>query len=240
MQGVGYLISLDETLQEQYSVVKVYKNTDDKSVMLLRHNELNRDIVLIKGNGDKKVYGILRGIICKNIPQVFEVWESDGKIAVLEEAVNGVTVADVLSNGLFNEQGVRHIVKSLCDALATLHSYGIVHRDIKPENIMIVNAEQDGVKLIDFDAARIFKNGQSKDTRIIGTTGYAAPEQFGLAQSDERTDIFAVGVLMNVMLTGEHPSKKLYKGKLTKVIEKCIEIDPNKRYATALELKRMI
>lgn len=234
------MASLEEILKEQYSVVKVYKKTDEKSIILLRHNELKKEIICRKFIGDCSAYKILRGISYKNIPAVYEVQQSGDEVIVLEEFVNGVTVADILSDGLYDELGVKHIVKSLCDALTVIHSYGIVHRDIKPENVMIVNADKGGVKLIDFDAARLFKNGQSKDTKIMGTAGYAAPEQLGLAQSDERTDIFALGVLMNVMLTGEHPSKKLYKGRMTKIIEKCIQLDPQKRYATAAELKKSL
>ncbi|MGN0539795.1 MAG: serine/threonine-protein kinase [Candidatus Fimenecus sp.] len=234
------MASLEEILKEQYSVVKVYKKTDEKSIILLRHNELKKDIICRNFIGDCSAYKILRGISYKNIPAVYEVQQSGDEVIVLEEFVNGVTVADILSDGLYDERGVKHIVKSLCDALTVIHSYGIVHRDIKPENVMIVNADKGGVKLIDFDAARLFKNGQSKDTKIMGTAGYAAPEQLGLAQSDERTDIFALGVLMNVMLTGEHPSKKLYKGKMAKIIEKCIQLDPQKRYITAAELKKSL
>ena len=232
------MASLEEILKEQYSVVKVYKKTEEKSIILLRHNELKKDIICRKFTGDCSAYKILRDISFANIAAVFDVSEVENEVTVLEEFVNGVTVADILLNGLYDERGVKHIVKSLCDALTVIHSYGIVHRDIKPENVMIT--DKGTVKLIDFDAARLFKNGQSKDTRIMGTAGYAAPEQLGLAQSDERTDIFALGVLMNVMLTGEHPSKKLYKGKMTKIIEKCIQLDPQKRYATAAELKKSL
>lgn len=232
------MASLEEILKEQYSVVKVYKKTEEKSIILLRHNKLKKDIICRKFTGDCSAYKILRDISFANIAAVFDVSEVENEVTVLEEFVNGVTVADILLNGLYDERGVKHIVKSLCDALTVIHSYGIVHRDIKPENVMIT--DKGTVKLIDFDAARLFKNGQSKDTRIMGTAGYAAPEQLGLAQSDERTDIFALGVLMNVMLTGEHPSKKLYKGKMTKIIEKCIQLDPQKRYATAAELKKSL
>lgn len=238
MQGDFNLISLDNILKEQYSVIKVYKKTEEKSILLLRHNELKKDIICKKIKGNSEAYKILRGISFPNLPAVFEVAENEEKIIVLEEFISGISIADVLADGLYDEWGVKHIVKAVCDALTVIHSYGIVHRDIKPENIMITD---DGiVKLIDFDAARLFKNGQSKDTKIIGTAGYAAPEQLGLAQSDERTDIFAVGVLMNVMLTGEHPSKKLYKGKLTKIIEKCIQLNPQKRYVNAEELKKSL
>lgn len=238
MQGDFDLISLDDILKEQYSVAKVYKNTDEKSIVLLRHNELKKEIICRKFKGSSEVYKILRGISFPNLPAVFDVIENENQITVFEEFISGITIADVLADGLYDEWGVKHIVKDVCDALTVIHSYGIVHRDIKPENIMIT--ENGTVKLIDFDAARLFKNGQSKDTKIIGTAGYAAPEQLGLAQSDERTDIFAVGVLMNVMLTGEHPSKKLYKGKLTKIIEKCIQLDPKKRYNSAEELKKSL
>lgn len=238
MQGDFHLILLDDILKEQYSVVKVYKNTDEKSIVLLRHNELKKDIICRKCKGNGEVYKILNGISFANLPQVYAVSQSNDQITVLEEFISGITIADILLDGLYDEGGVKHIVKDVCDALTILHSNGIVHRDIKPENIMLT--DNGTVKLIDFDAARLFKNGQSKDTKIIGTAGYAAPEQLGLAQSDERTDIFAVGVLMNVMLTGEHPSKKFYKGKLTKVIEKCIQLDPKKRYNSDDELKKSL
>ncbi|MBO5066015.1 MAG: serine/threonine protein kinase [Clostridia bacterium] len=232
------MIFLEDILKEQYFIVKVLKNTEEKSIVLLRHKVLEKDMICRKFKGNAEAYKILNGIIFPTLPQIYEVTKAEGKIIVLEEFIKGVTVADILSNGLFNERGVKKIIRDLCDALTVIHSYGIIHRDIKPENIMIT--DEGSVKLIDFDAARLFKNGQSKDTKIIGTTGYAAPEQFGLAQSDERTDIFAVGVLMNVMLTGEHPSQKIYKGKLSKTIEKCIQIDPKKRYRSAEELKKTL
>ena len=173
------MASLEEILKEQYSVVKVYKKTEKKSIILLRHNELKKDIICRKFTGDCSAYKILRDISFTNIAAVFDVSEVENEVTVLEEFVNGVTVADILLNGLYDERGVKHIVKSLCDALTVIHSYGIVHRDIKPENVMIT--DKGTVKLIDFDAARLFKNGQSKDTKIMGTAGYAAPEQIGRA-----------------------------------------------------------
>ena len=229
---------LDDVLREQYTVAKVFKKTDEKSIVLLRHKELGRDIICRRYKGSFDGYSVLRGISFLGLPRVYEVAADGDSITVLEEFVSGATVADIITNGLYSEKGVRKVVSELCNALSVIHSYGIVHRDIKPENVMIT--DDGNVKLIDFDASRAFKNGQSKDTQVIGTAGYAAPEQFGLAQSDERTDIFSIGVLMNVMLTGEHPSKRLYKGKLTKIIEKCVQIDPNKRYQTAEELKKAL
>lgn len=77
-----------------------------------------------------------------------------------------------------------------------------VHRDIKPENIILRGSQ---AVLIDFDAARLHKPEHEADTQILGTTGFAAPEQYGLSQSDIRTDIYSLGVLINVMLTGNTP-----------------------------------
>lgn len=79
------------------------------------------------------------------------------------------------------------------------------------ENVILRGAD---AVLIDFDAARLYKPELENDTQILGTTGFAAPEQYGLSQTDIRTDIYAVGILINVMLTGRHPSKKLAEGKL--------------------------
>lgn len=230
--------SMEEILNAQYTVVKVFKQSEDKSIVLLRHKVLQKELVCRKCRGNAAVYNILRATDFRNLPAVYAVFGEEPQITVLEEYIRGMTVSDLLMRGLYSEKGVKTVVKSICDALTVLHNRGIVHRDIKPENIMIT--DRGTVKLMDFDAARLYKIGQSGDTKIIGTQGYAAPEQLGLAQTDARTDIFAVGVLMNVMLTGEHPSKKMYQGKLSKVIEKCIQIDPQKRYASAAELKKAL
>ena len=89
--------------------------------------------------------------------------------------------------------------------------------------------------LIDFNASRI-ESGASKDTVIMGTVGYASPEQLGLAQTDARTDIYAAGVLYNVMLTGQHPSVNIASGKAGRIVRKCTAVNPNERYQSAIEL----
>ena len=92
----------------------------------------------------------------------------------------------------------------ICKALGILHNSGIVHRDIKPENILVRGTE---AVLIDFDAARLVKPEHRTDTQIMGTTGYAAPEQFGFSQTDARADIYSLGIVFNEMLIRQHPSK---------------------------------
>lgn len=229
---------IDDVLKSEYSLIRVLKNTKDKTITVFRHNTLGKSVVCKKFKGNADVYKRLKRYACPNLPEVYDVFENGTEITVLEEYIDGVTVGDILSGGLYTESGVRTVIKGVCSALSVLHSVGIIHRDIKPENIMITN--EGNVKVIDFDAARIFKQGKSADTRVMGTVGYAAPEQFGLAQSDERTDVFSVGVLMNVMLTGEHPGKRMYNGRLSRVISKAICVDPDKRYASVQELKKYL
>ena len=224
----------DTIMSEQFEFVKALKQGTGKNAVVLRNKSTKTEVVKLSFEGDSSVYGVLKNISHPNLPKVYCV-ESDGKsCTVIEEYINGATVADILESGLYTEKGVREVVKGVCSALDALHSLNIIHRDIKPENIMIDSSGN--VKLIDFDAARIFKSYQPKDTAFIGTAGFAAPEQYGINQTDRRSDIFALGILMNVMLTGEHPSKKLYRVKLGKVIETCINIDPNKRYSNVREL----
>ena len=94
----------------------------------------------------------------------------------------------------------------------------IIHRDITPFNILITSSLD--VSLIDFNASKQFKKNKKKDTLLMGTQNYAAPEQFGFFQSDARTDIYALANLLNIMLTGFTPGAFLYQGTLSKVISK--------------------
>ena len=80
------------------------------------------------------------------------------------------------------------------------------------------------------------RNEMNQDTQILGTTGYAAPEQYGITQTDERADIYSLGVLLNLMLTGKHPSKELANGRLGRIVQKCTMVNPKKRYKSVLYL----
>ena len=221
------------SIETDYETVKTIKNSERGSVSLLQNKQNGTRFIFRHYRGNGEVYRKLVGISCPNLPQIMETAERDGMVAVLEEYIQGDSLAYLLEGALCSHAEARKITMQLCNALWVLHKLGAVHRDIKPENVMIRGSE---AILIDFDASRIFKSDTNQDTQILGTTGYAAPEQYGIAQTDERADIYSLGVLLNVMLTGKHPSKELANGRLGRIVQKCTMVNPEKRYKSVLYL----
>ena len=213
--------------------MRLLKESPRGSVRVIRHRATGEDFILRRFTGSGEVYRRLLGLRCPHLPETLEVAEKDGNVLVLEEFIQGDTLGFLLRESLFTPQETRQIVRQLCQGLWVLHAMAAVHRDIKPENVILRGS--DAVR-IDFDAARLHKPAHEQDTQILGTTGFAAPEQYGLSQSDVRTDIYALGVLINVMLTGEHPSKRLAPGRLGRIAERCTRVNPNKRYKNVLRL----
>lgn len=157
---------------------------------------------------------------------------------VITEYISGISLREYMeNNGILQEAVASDLVQQLLEVLQVVHAQSIIHRDINPDNIIISG---DGVlKLIDFGIAREMKAGKNQDTTILGTVGYAAPEQFGFMQTDERTDIYAVGVLLNKMLTGYFPGEQLYaKEPMRKIICRCTAMDLRQRYLNVNEVAR--
>lgn len=229
---------LESVLAEQYQFSNRIRNTEKCEIIILKHKTLNKRIVKRIFTGQSEVYQKLLTLKHINMPEILEVAEFEDKVLVLEEYIDGITLLDAINENLYKENQVKKLVRNLCDILSFIHSYNIIHRDIKPENIMIENDTQT-LKLIDFDSARIYKKYYPRDTEYLGTTGYAAPEQYG-GVSDIRTDIKQVGELMKVMLTGKTSDKITYNGEFADIIAKCIHISPDRRFQTAEELKRSL
>lgn len=222
-----------EKIFKTYRLVGVLADKNDCKTMRIRHKSLGKDMVLHSLPKPLKVYELLYRVHSSNLPEIYDsVCLDDGQI-VLEEFIDGITVAQVMESGKYRRFGARKVLKGVCSALSVLHEHNFVHRDIKPENVMIEKSGR--VVLIDFNAARQI-SFSGRDTVIMGTVGYASPEQLGVAQSDARTDIYAAGVLLNVMVTGKHPSEKIAHGYLGHVVKKCTSVNPNDRYQTALSL----
>lgn len=188
----------------------------------------------------KDVYIKLKTIKNVHIPRVEKISEEpsiDGNMVciIFEEYVTGITFEELRNQKEITESETLDYMIQLCNALSCIHKLGIIHRDIKPSNI-ILNC--DGiVKLVDFGIARIAKPKVKEDTLLLGTRGYAAPEQYGFGQSEEYTDIYAVGVLMNVLLTEQLPTDKQYQGLSKGIIEKCVNLNPRDRFCNVEELK---
>lgn len=225
-----YLLS---SIDAEYETVKTIKNSERGCVSLLQNKQNGTRFIFRHYQGSGEVYRKLLSVSCRNLPKIMEVAEQNGMVAVLEEYIQGDSLAFLLAGACLTPAEARKITFQLCNALWVLHSLGAVHRDIKPENVIVRGSE---AVLIDFDASRIFKNGTNQDTQILGTTGYAAPEQYGITQTDERADIYSLGVLLNIMLTGKHPSKELASGRLGRIVQKCTMVNPKKRYKSVLYL----
>lgn len=192
----------------------------------------------IKKEADKSVIGFLKYLSCnphKNFPRIIEV----GEDYYIEERINGQSLEEIVAENFLGEETAKEYMLQLCDSVELLHKNGIIHRDIKPANIMVSTFGV--VKLIDYDIART-KKGESteKDTTILGTVGYAPPEQYGFTQTDERSDIYSMGVVYNYMLTGTIPQKKTAKGKVGDIIKHCTSLAPWERYESISALREDI
>ena len=225
---------LQQSIQARFTPVRTLKDTPAKQILLLRHTGTGALAVQRTFSGSAAVYQRLLRVDCPNLPHVLEAAESGGRVLVLEEFIPGDGLASLLEGGrtLAPNQAVR-VARDVCGALWALHCLGIVHRDVKPANIIL---RGDTAVLIDLDAARQYDQSLQRDTQVLGTMGYASPEQFGLSQTDQRTDIYALGVTLNIMLTGAHPARALAPGRLGRVVQRCTMVSPEKRYPNVLRL----
>lgn len=226
-----------EAVTTEYDTLRVLKQSPRGTVSVVRHKKSGTRYVFRRYSGSGEVYRRLLPVLCPHLPQIMEEAEQDGQTAVLEEYVQGDTLAELLMGARLTEREARQVTMQLCQALHVLHSMGAVHRDVKPENVILRGSN---AVLIDFDAARIYKVASESDTQVLGTTGFAAPEQYGIFQSDERADIFSLGVLLNIMLTGKHPSREMAAGKMGRIVRKCTMTAPEQRYQSARALMEVL
>lgn len=195
-----------------------------------------------------------------NIVSVFDVGEWEGRVFIASELIEGLTLKDILSAGKIERQRGLNFLLTIAGALHYAHERGVVHRDVKPANILVDRSGNPFVA--DFGIA---KRASSQDSstdegRVIGTARYMSPEQAAgkASETNRRADIYALGVILFEMLTGElpfrgnaraiqhqktlvdAPSPRTLDASIPKDLEticlKCLERDPNKRFDTAQEL----
>lgn len=233
MNSAIYL-ALDKKLNRQWAIKKVRKSSSQTTSMLMAEAS------------------IMKNLDHPMLPRIVGIEEDPKFFYIIMDFVQGENLKTVVaSSGPQAQDTVVSWGVKLCDALTYLHGKGIVYRDMKPANIML--SPDGNIKLIDFGIAREYKENASEDTTALGTEGYAAPEQYeGKGQTDARTDVYGMGITLFQLLTGVNPSSyqenifsirlqnpNLSSG-LDKIILKCTNKDPKKRYQSTEELKKAL
>lgn len=169
------------------------------------------------------------------IPRIIELYEDNHTLILIEEYIQGSTLRELIDSRSLTSEQVCTYLSALCDILNGLHSHNppIVHRDIKPSNIIITSFGN--VVLLDFNASKYYSGEENResDTVLLGTHGYAAPEQYGFGESSPKTDIYSIGILLKEITS----SLTDYPKEFDKIIENCTKILAEERYSSVLTLK---
>ncbi|MGI9061342.1 MAG: WD40 repeat domain-containing serine/threonine protein kinase [Ktedonobacteraceae bacterium] len=269
------LLLADHILHERYRILQeigqggfgaVYKATDtriaDRMVAIkeMRQGSTSTQEISDTTESFKQEAFMLARLKHPNLPSIYDYFTEAGRCYVVMDFIEGETLEDYLARGgngrppgiPLSVSEVLQIGIQLCNVLDYLHTRQppIIFRDLKPSNIM--RAVDGQLYLIDFGIARIFKQGKTNDTTALGSPGYAAPEQYGKAQSTPRSDIYALGVTMHELLTGSDPSLSPFifaspvlpgYAELSSLILRMVEKNPEDRPSNVayikLELERM-
>lgn len=215
-----------------YSEEKLIKNRDD--IILVR--SMVDDKLYVKkilNTYDISVYAYLMENPVPYMPNIYEMYEGDNSLIVIEEYIEGKTLHEIISESTIALEKAVSISKSVCSIVKTLHGLDkpIIHRDIKPSNVLIGRKEE--VYLLDINVAKWYKENEAEDTKLLGTQYYAAPEQlgYGFSASSEKSDIYAIGMLTNVMITGKFPKEEKAPEPIWHIIDRCIKLEPDERYS---------
>ena len=227
-------LAMDKRLNKQWAVKEIRKNGSGK----------NEEIVV---NSLLAEADLMKRLDHPALPRIVDIIDNGVTIYVIMDYIEGESLDKVLEEyGAQPEDKVIVWAKQLCDVLNYLHSQKppIIYRDMKPANVML--KYEGNVKIIDFGIAREYKEQNLADTTVLGTKGYAPPEQYN-GQTDARSDIYALGMTMHHLLTGIDPrSGKAYapirqwnpdlSEGLEIIINKCVEPAPENRYQNCSEL----
>lgn len=230
-------LAMDKNLNKQWAVKEIQKKAWDKN------NQVVVQSALAEANMMKKL-----DHPC--LPRIVDIIDKDDVIYVIMDYIEGEPLSKVLEKeGAIDQEVVIEWAEDLCGVLDYLHAQNppIIYRDMKPANIML--QPNGNIKLIDFGIAREYKEQNLEDTVSLGTKGYAAPEQFGgKGQTDQRTDIYCLGVTLYHLVTGKNPCEPPYEiypirywnpklsAGLENIILKCTQMNPEDRYQSCAEL----
>ncbi|MDQ7823652.1 MAG: ankyrin repeat domain-containing protein [Candidatus Eremiobacteraeota bacterium] len=216
--------------------------------------KVSRDPSELHGGGDDlqahffREVAILKLLSHPSLPRLYDHFSAGSQLYLIEEYVMGTSLEEYARQNTLSEAEVLELGITLLGILEYLHSQKIVFRDLKPANIIVT---PDGrLKLIDFDIARFYKHGKASDTVALGTPGYAAPETYGKAQSDSRSDLYSLGATLHQLLTGLDPQHRPFRfqtsslsgvrSDLATAVEKALKLDPDERFPSAAEMRKAL
>ncbi len=194
---------------------------------------------------------LLAGLLHPNLPRIYDHFTENDRSYLVMDFIEGQTMEEYLEGSGRGPQPLQKVLswaEQLCDVLSYLHTQQppVIFRDLKPSNVML--SKNGHIYLIDFGIARIFKPGKQHDTVALGSPGYAAPEQYGKAQSSQRSDIYSLGSLLHYLLTGVDPSDQPFffqpasrlnpavSPQLETLLMRMLEMDSQKRPESAQEV----
>lgn len=257
-------IKIGTVIDGKYEILKQIGKGGMSTVYLAADNRLNKNWAVKEiarkglGKNNEEIVNevpadakMMKSLDHPTIPTIVDIIDrsDDEYIYVVMDYVEGESLDKVLAEyGAQPQDMVINWAKQICDAFSYLHSQKppIIYRDMKPANVML---KPDGnIKIIDFGIAREYKEGNLADTTVLGTKGYASPEHYGGRQTDERSDIYTIGMTMHHLLTGVDPRPADYRyapirqwnpelsDGLERIIDKCVSPDPKDRYQNCDEL----
>ena len=242
--------------EQGYTITKEIGSGGEGHVYLCEKNGKTMILKVVPelNEGQVEILYRVNNIKSPYFPQINEIINDAGNTYILREYIEGNTLREELKkNGSFSYNRAKQIFFELCTALDTLHNAKpepIIHRDLKPENIIIT--PQGNVRLIDFGIARSFKPDSVRDTVLAGTDGYTAPEVRTGFQSDRRSDIYSLGILLYEMLCGKgileppfqvrplHESNPFLPKELDDIIYKAVDPQQIVRYQNAVEFRAAV
>ncbi|GCF08167.1 serine/threonine protein kinase [Dictyobacter arantiisoli] len=248
-------VQIDQLLKQRYKIVRrvgqggygeVYAAVDTEfmerrvAVKEMIQQGLNAQELLDAIEGFKREATLLATLTHPNLPSIYDYFSEQGNWYLVMSYIDGETLESYTRQrgGSLPIEKVLQIGIQLAAVLSFLHTRkpSIIFRDLKPSNIMRTPEGQ--IYLIDFGIARHFKPGQRKDTFILGSPGYAAPEQYGRMQTTPQSDVYSLGALLHHLLTGIDPSQHPFRyqeldlpeyPQLSILIHCMVEMDPKKR-----------
>lgn len=172
------------------------------------------------------------------LPRFVCEYTSESMRCLLRHYVEGQTLDKIPVP--VDESVARSICSQLCNVLSYIHTQTppIIHRDIKPQNVIICDGGK--ISLIDFGISRVFNEDATGDTIVLGTQAFAPPEQYGFSQTDCRSDIYSLGMLLRWLITGNVSHEAHGNSPLERIASKCTAFDPEKRYKSADDVLRAI